>query len=51
MAMMFGPKILGLSVGIFGIGSRQSQTVLRVGFDPETMSSGFVVCFGITMIV
>ena len=35
---------------IFGIVFGQSQIVLRFGFDLGLMSSGFVVCFGITVI-
>ena len=41
MAVMFGPKILGLSIGIFGTGSRQSWTMLRFGFDLGTDVFGF----------
>ena len=45
MAMMFSSKILGLNIGIFGTSSRQSQTVLRVGFDPEIDVFGFCCVF------
>ena len=45
MVVMFGPKILGLSVGIFRTGSGQSRTVLRFGFDPGTDVFGFCCVF------
>ena len=45
MALMFGHKILGLSVRIFGTGSEQSRTVLRFGFDPGTNIFGFCGVF------
>ena len=45
MAVKFGPKILGLSVKIFGNDSKQSRTVLRFGFDPGTDVFGFYCVF------
>ena len=35
---------------IFGIVFKQSWIVLRFGFDSRLMSSGFMVCFDITVI-
>ena len=43
--MKFGPKILGLSVEIFGTGFGQSRTMLRFGFDPGTDVFGFCCVF------
>ena len=45
MVVMFGHKILELSIRIFGTGSGQSRTVLRFGFDPRTDIFGFCGVF------
>ena len=39
------PGFWDLILEIFGIGSRQSRTVLRFGFDPETDVFGFCCVF------
>ena len=41
MAVVFGPKILGLSVGIFGTVSRSPGPCLTIGFGPGTDVLGF----------
>ena len=44
MAMKFGPKILGLGVGIFWTVFGSLGLWLRLVLIPRLMSSGFVVC-------
>ena len=39
--MMFGPKILGLNVGIFGIVLGSPRPCLMIGFGPGTNVFGF----------
>ena len=39
------PRFLGLNIENFGISSRQSRTMLRFGFDPETDIFGFYLVF------
>ena len=45
--MRLSPKILGPNVGMFGTDFGRSRTVFEIGFGLETMSSSFVVCFGV----